>query len=335
MKLKLILSLSLLVALGFGYIALKKPEQIAEAQKLTILNGELQSVSQALGEKNFTNNADLKILFDYNSNYALVGKAWEGETNESESIGGTNLYLINLNDKSEQKILDGLVRRAIFDQKNNLVYFTDLAQDLWRFDIAKNTKEKIMDKVLSPDLSPDGQMMVYQKLNPEWTPPYSDNALGLTILNLQTREEKRITTTWEDWAPFWTPDGKKIVFFSINDLEHGMSSHYIIDADGQNKTLLTNFGLYDGTQAGAVPMPSEKPVWSPDGNMLVYHSDYEVWINKFNPDKTEIIESKFITHGKEPTWIRKGSALNVVLVTENKSSTANINVDLDGKIIKQ
>lgn len=334
MKLKLILSLSLLVAFGFGYIALKKPEQVAEAQKLTILNGELLPVNRALGEGDVTNDAKLKILFDYDQNHALVGKAWENETENSESIGGTNLYLINLNDKSEQKISDSLVRWAMLDKKNNFAYFTDLAQDLWRFDIAKNSKEKIMDKVLSPDLSPDANFFVYQKLNPEWTPPYSDNALGLTVLNLQTKEEKRITTMWEDWAPFWTPDGKKIVFFSINDLAHGMSSHYIIDADGQNKMLLTNFGLYDGTQSGAVPMPSEKPVWSPDGNMLVYHSDYDVWINKFNPDKTEIIESKFITRGKEPTWVRNGSALNVVLVSENKKSTESINVDLNGKIIK-
>jgi len=29
------------------------------------------------------------------------------------------------------------------DKKNNFAYFTDLTQDLWRFDIQKNTKEKI------------------------------------------------------------------------------------------------------------------------------------------------------------------------------------------------
>ena len=321
----------LIVILGIGYVVWQKPRQVAEAQKLTILNGELQSVSQALGGKNLTNQANLKILFDYDSNYALVGKAWEGEIEESESIGGTNLYLVNLLDKSEQKISDSLVRWAMLDKKNKLAYFTDLAQDLWRFDIAKNSKEKIMDKVLQPDLSPDTNFFVYQKLNPDWTGPYYDNALGLTILNLQTKEEKKITNLSEDWGAFWTPDGKKIIFFSLNDFDHGMSSHYIINADGQNKTLLTNFGLYNSTDKGAVPMPSEKPVWSPDSNMLVYHSDYAIWINKFNPDKTAITESKFITYGKEPTWIKNGQALNVLL---NQETLQSINVDLEGKIIK-
>ncbi len=335
MKLKLILSLSLLVLLGFGYIVLKKPEQVAEADKLSILNGEFQSLSQAFDKETITNDPNLRFIFDYDSNYALVGKAWEGEIAEdSEGLGGTNLYLINLNDKSEQKISDDLVSLAIFDKKNYLVYFTDISQDLWRFDIAKNSKEKIMDKVSEPDLSPDGTMLVYQKLNPKWVRPYTDNSLGLTILDVKTGVEKRITNQWEDWLPFWTLDGKKIMFFSLNDAAHGMSAHYIIDIDGQNKILLTNFGLYDSTQAGAVPMPSEKPVWSPDGNMLVYESDREIWINKFNPDKTKIIESKFITRGKEPTWIRNGTALNIVLVSENKKSTESINVDLNGKIIK-
>lgn len=335
MKLKLILSLSLLILLSFGYIVFKKPEQVAEAQKLSILNGELQSVSQTLGEKNLTNNANLKILFDYDSNYALVGKAWEGETENSESTGGTNLYLLNLHNKSEEKISDLLVRWAILDQKNNFAYFTDLAQDLWRFDIQKNTKEKIMTKVLSPDLSPDGEMMVYQKLNSDWQiNNYYDQALGLIILNLATLKEQKITDKWEDWMPIWTLDAKKIVFFSTNDNEHGMSSHYIIDADGQNKKLLTNFGLYDGTQKDAVPMPSEKPVWSPDGSMLAYESDHAIWINKFNKDKTAITESKFVTYGKEPTWIKNGQALNVILNQENQNSIQSINVDLDGKIIK-
>jgi hypothetical protein len=335
MKLKLISGFLLLAILGFGYILWQKPIPVAEAEKLTILNGELKSLGQALGEKNFSNNNDLKLLFDYNSQYALVGKTWQNETSDSESTGGTELYLLDLQKQSEQKIADNLVKHAILDKKNNLVYFTDLSQDLWRFDITKNSKEKIMDKVLQPDLSPDTNFLVYQKLNADWEQNnYYDLALGLTILNLQTLEEKRITTLAEDWGAFWTADSKKIVFFGLNDFDHGMSSHYIIDADGKNKTLLTNFGLYNSTEAGAVPMPSEKPLWSPDGNMLVYHSDYEVWINKFNQDKTKIIESKFITYGKEPTWIKNGSALNVLLVTENQSSTENINVNLEGKIIK-
>ncbi len=325
----------LIVIVGIGYIVWQKPSQVAEAQKLTILDGQLKSVSQALGEKKFANTADLKILFDYNNQYALVGKGWEGVLPESSVTGGTNLYLINLATELTDKISVNLVRRAIFDKTNEIVYFVDINQNLFSYDIKQKISQKIMEKVLSPDLSDDGNFLVYQKLNPDWTQNnYYDQALGLTILNLKTLEEKRITESWEDWMPIWTPDAKKIVFFSINDSAHGMSSHYIIDADGQNRALLTNFGLYNSTEKGAVPMPSEKPVWSPDGSMLAYESDRAIWINQFSKDKTAILESRFITYGKEPTWIKNGQALNVLLNQENQTASENINVTLNGKIIK-
>lgn len=334
MKTKLIIFGAIVIALGAAWMLWPKTES-AQAEKLTILNGDLHTISAALGNKQITNNADLKLLFDYDQKYAVVGKGWEGETVEnSESIGGTNLYLINLLDGSEQKISDSLIRWAIYDKKNSLVYFTDLAQDLWRFDIAKKQNDKIIDKVLTPDLSPDGKYLVYQKLNPDWVGPYADDALGLTVMDLKTKEETRITDLSEDWGPFWTADGKKIIFFSVNDFEHGMSSHFIIDPDGQNKKLLTNFDLMYGTEPGAVPMPSEKPVWSPDGKTMAYESDRAIWINVFNDNKTEIAASHFVTYGKEPTWINNGQGLNVVLNDQSTAQVQSVNVDLSGKIIK-
>lgn len=332
MKTKLIIFGAIVIALGAAWMLWPKTES-AQAEKLTILNGDLHTVSAALGNKQITNNADLKLLFDYDAKYALVGRGWEGETvQNSESIGGTNLYLINVLDGSEQKISDSLIRWAIYDQKNNLIYFTDLAQDLWRFDIAKKQSEKIMDKVLTPDLSPDGKYLVYQKLNPNWEQNgYYDEALGLTILDINTGQEKRITDKWEDWAPIWSPDGKKIMFFGASP--EGLASHFSIDIDGQNRIQLTNNGI-TFVHEGAIPVISEKPVWSPDGTTWAYESDRAIWLNKFNDDKTEIIEAKFVTYGKEPTWINNGQGLNVVLNDQSTAQVQSVNVDLTGKIIK-
>ena len=331
MKLKLIipLVLSLTLLLGVYFV---RPSQKAQAEKLTILNGNLYSTSQALEKKQFTNQADLKILFDYNSHYALVGKAWEGEVvANSESTGGTNLFLINLLDKSEQKISNDLVRWADLDPKNTLIYFTDAQQNLWRHDINQSSQEKIMDKVFSPDLSLDGRFMVYQKLNPDWIAPYTDQALGLTVLDLDTRQEVRITNRWEDWLPLWTPDGQKVLFFSTND--QGTSSHFVIDRDGQNKKQLSNFGLHYIKDNG-LPMPSEKPIWSPDGTMLLYESDHAIWLNQFNAEKNQLT-GKFLTYGQEATWSQNGQVVNVILNNSQQTSVQSINVDLTGKIIKK
>ncbi len=59
-----------------------------------------------------------------------------------------------------------------------------------------------------------------------------------------------------DWAPAWSPDGRRIAFASGRD---GTSQIYVMDVDGENLRRVTH-----------EPVHADMPSWSPDGNRLAY-----------------------------------------------------------------
>ncbi len=84
--------------------------------------------------------------------------------------------------------------------------------------------------------------------------------------------QRRLTESpaWELF-PAWSPDGKKIVYFSMIE---GVQKQdiYIMDADGSGVQQLTN-------NPNSV---DEDPVWSPDGIQIAFQSDrdgnYEIYL---------------------------------------------------------
>jgi Tol biopolymer transport system component len=64
---------------------------------------------------------------------------------------------------------------------------------------------------------------------------------------------------WKDGSPAWSPDGKRIAFYSERD---GNAEIYVMDADGSGVTRLTNTKADEGY-----------PAWSPDGRTITFDSD--------------------------------------------------------------
>ena len=65
----------------------------------------------------------------------------------------------------------------------------------------------------------------------------------------------------EEFGPSWSPDGKRIVFWSESHDNHRDTNIYVIDADGGNPRKLTkNLG------------GDSYPAWSPDGERIAYSS---------------------------------------------------------------
>lgn len=81
------------------------------------------------------------------------------------------------------------------------------------------------------------------------------NADGSSPINVTDDQ-----TRW-DLEPEWSPDGKKIAYIS-NEQSDGTAEIFIIDVDGTNRIRLTNNNYTDAY-----------PVFSPNGKMIVFHSD--------------------------------------------------------------
>jgi len=325
--------LFLVIVIGFGSALLFRMNN-SQAERLILTDGNLYSISNTLGEKNFTTitqNKDIKIIFDQKNGKIIYGKGWEEETIESESTGGTKLYVMNNDGSNEKSVFPELINYALLDGNGQKIYLTTRSYDLYSVNTDGSNPQKIQEKVIHPDLSSDGRYLVYQKLNPDWQiGQYFDNALGITVLDLQNNTERRISQSWEDFNPFWTPDNHKILFFSRSP--EGLASHFIMDADGNNRKQLTNIGemfVSDKT----VPIPSERPIWSKDGKYLIYESDRAIWMNKFSDNNDNIVAAKQLSYGRDPRWLVDGKSITVVVNNTNYINQALITVDInDGEI---
>ncbi|MEO8613257.1 MAG: hypothetical protein ABI690_35530, partial [Chloroflexota bacterium] len=99
----------------------------------------------------------------------------------------------------------------------------------------------------------------------------------LFVMNIETGETRQLTNnTVLDYAPAFSPDGKRLVFTSTAD---GFNRLYILDIATDESHLLTDqtFGYL--------------PSWSPDGKQLVFASNHEYRNNQIyviNADGTNL-----------------------------------------------
>ena len=94
------------------------------------------------------------------------------------------------------------------------------------------------------------------RLNPE-----------IYAMDADGKNQQRLTNNpHDDWDPSWSPDGKRIVFFSNRDghVMGGIPTFeiYVMDADGKNQQRLTNH-----------PNDDRSPSWSPDGKQIAFVSN--------------------------------------------------------------
>ncbi|MEQ9466375.1 MAG: hypothetical protein RLN88_03135 [Ekhidna sp.] len=127
--------------------------------------------------------------------------------------------------------------------------------------------------------SPDGSKIVWRASRPETdeeVAEYKDllsqglvqpTKMELYIANVDGSDAKKITSLGNaNWAPFFTPDGKKILFSSNHGSERGFPFNlFMINVDGSELEQVTFDDTFDSF-----------PMFSPDGKYLVWAS------NRFN-----------------------------------------------------
>ncbi|MCC7008190.1 MAG: PD40 domain-containing protein [Acidobacteria bacterium] len=128
-----------------------------------------------------------------------------------------------------------------------------------------------------PFFSPDGSKIVFRGRHPQPGPELDDffrllkqaiwrpTSLEVYVMDRDGRNLTQVTKTGvgANWAPYWTPDGKRIIYASNAANPRGNNFDlFLIDVDGTGQEQVTFGPTFDGF-----------PMFSPDGTKLVFASN--------------------------------------------------------------
>lgn len=301
------------------------------AQRIVVLDRDLFVASDVIGSKRLTSGQNIQMLFDESEDLLLVGGGYEEEVRGNPYTRGAQLMLYRKDGSLLRSVSDTVAEYALFDSHGkNVVYLTPNGE-IYIQDVATGAEKKVADHASIPSVAPDDTALAYKKMPEGWGPgEYSDGSPGVVVLDILSGKERVIADGEADHAAYWTPDGEYLYFFGDNG--YGLDSLHLINADGRERTLLTNRGLETYVFGKVVPSISEPPIISADGAYIVYESDREIWMVHVDLSSREVIDAKKIAHGTSPQWVEDGKTLSAVFGGGTEGKGALIVVDVNGNI---
>lgn len=126
-----------------------------------------------------------------------------------------------------------------------------------------------------PVWSPDGKQIAFfsNRRNGREERPVS---LQVYVMDADGTRQRRLTDEGSalDYNVAWSPDGRRLVFQSRPEINPGVHSLYVVNADGTGRTRITD-GRYNDTS----------PEWSPDGRSILFTRSLANY--KFFQDRTQ------------------------------------------------
>ena len=195
-----------------------------------------------------------------------------------------DIFIADANGKTTKQLTStaGYDAEATVSPKGDKIVFTSMRNgdlDLYVMDIdGKNVKQ--ITSTLGYDggafFSPDGKQIVFRASRPkteaeikEYKELLSQNLVAPTHMELficdaDGKNMKQVTNLGgANWAPFFHPSGKKIIFSSNHQYERGFPFNlYLINTDGTGLEKITHDGNFDAF-----------PMFSPDGKKLIFSSN--------------------------------------------------------------
>jgi len=112
-----------------------------------------------------------------------------------------------------------------------------------------------MESVSNPQISPDGTEVVFSRGFVDITK--DQNASNLWVIDVKGERLRQLTDgTWRDFAPVWSPDGRRVAFLSDRS---GSTQLHVMWADTRETLQLTRVERAPGGLK-----------WSPDGKRLLF-----------------------------------------------------------------
>lgn len=195
-----------------------------------------------------------------------------------------DIYVSDLNGKVVRKLTDhpGYDAEAVLSPKGDKILFTsDRSGDLelWTMNLdGSNPKQITFD--LGYDggafFSPDGSKIVFRASRPKTAGEIKEYRVYLEqhlvaptnmeifVCNADGSELRQVTNLGKaNWAPFFHPSGKKIIFSSNHHSSRGYDFQlYMVNLDGTGLEQITTESVFNSF-----------PMFSPNGKMLVWCSN--------------------------------------------------------------
>ena len=162
---------------------------------------------------------------------------------------------------------------------------------------------------ISPSWSPDGERIAFSS-DRDGNREGNWKNYEIYVMDADGNNPQRLTNNdFHDGGPSWSPDGKRIVFWSKREGhfigEFGLTSEiYVMDADGKNTRRLTNNRKRDFS-----------PSWSPDGKWIAFSSDrkgddvnHEIHVMDADGGNQRRLTNNRV-HDKSPSWSSDGKRI--------------------------
>ncbi|MCZ2355607.1 MAG: hypothetical protein LC115_02780 [Bacteroidia bacterium] len=195
-----------------------------------------------------------------------------------------DIFIADNSGKITKQLTDvpGYDAEATVSPKGDKIVFTSVRNgdlDLYVMDIDGSNVKQITHE-LGYDggafFSPDGKQLIFRASRPkteveidEYKQLLAQNLVAPTnmeifVCDIDGQNMRQITHLGKaNWAPFFHPSGKKVLFSSNHHSEKGYDFQlYMIDIDGKNLHRITEKSLFNAF-----------PMFSPDGKKLVFSSN--------------------------------------------------------------
>lgn len=195
-----------------------------------------------------------------------------------------DIFVSDLKGNIRQRLTDspGYDAEGTVSPKGDRIVFTSMRNgdlDLYTMNIDGSDVKQVTHE-LGYDggafFSPDGTKLLWRASRPKApadVKEYTDllkigqvqpTQMELFVANADGSDAKQITSLGQaNWAPYWNPDGKHIIFASNHKSTRGFPfTLYMIGIDGKGLEPLTNTDMFDAF-----------PVFSKDGKYLVFSSN--------------------------------------------------------------